>query len=74
MKTFTNAEVETAVAELWLGRSNKPDWAKYEQAVDMIFHSTLAAEERNLASMEALDAITRRGHFDPKNYFTEASK
>lgn len=74
MKTFKSYEVEAAIDELWVKRSIKADWLKYEQVVDMIFHSTLTAEGRNLASMEALDAVTRRGHFDPKNYFTAASK
>lgn len=70
MKTYTLLEIRNALEKQWNFKKGKIDWLVYEILIDMIYHSDLTAKQRNLASMEALDATTRRGHFDPKNYFT----
>ncbi len=71
---ITRNVIEDILHSHWKYRGIKLDWFKYENLIDAIYHSELSATDKNLASMEALDAFTKRGHFDPKNYLTQPEK
>lgn len=71
ISTYSSIHIAMSLKTQWASRKIKIDWAAYEILIDSIYHSELTETERNRASMEALDAFTKRGHFDPKNYFTQ---
>lgn len=70
-KTYTKFEIASNLVRLWYNKRIKLEWIEFEDSLIMIHHSELNHEQRNQATMEALDAFTKRGHFDPKNYFTQ---
>jgi hypothetical protein len=54
-----------------MGSHKKLDWLRFEQFLaDVLNSKSLDDNEKVRASKEALDSFTRRGHFDPEEYFS----
>ena len=62
-------DIRGQLDSMWAVKSHaKLDWLKFEQFLDDILNSQLSDAEKVCASKEALDAFTRRGHFNPDDY------
>lgn len=51
----------------WDSRSRATDWLGLEQILVDILKEPMSAEAKVVLSKEAIDAFTRRGHFDHTN-------
>jgi len=63
------------VRKAWLGNQRKMDWLGLENLLVRILRlgpGTISTEERLALLKEAIDAKTRRGHFDPGHEYLPA--
>lgn len=68
--SFANERaIRTALDEQWNRKSAKLDWLGLETFLVRVLNSDIDATDARRACREAIDAFTRRGHFDPDNYF-----
>ena len=66
------SHIEDILNALWARRSfQKLNWMEFEELSVEIMRSDMSDYEKVKASKELLDAFTRRGHFDPKDYLTK---
>jgi len=75
------SQIREMLDKQWANKSHsKIDWLQFEQQLDDILStkideaSELSASEVVRAAKELLDATTRRGHFDPDEYFPTLEK
>ena len=60
---------------LWARRAcAKLSWLEFETESASILNSDMSDYDKVRASKELLDAFTRRGHFDAKDYLTDPPK
>lgn len=60
------------IDEMWNSKRGIIDWLILEQFIADTLSSELNDKDKVAACKEALDAITRRGHFGPWDYFKRA--
>jgi hypothetical protein len=73
--TYMSLLVETTekrINEMWSARKGMIDWLHLEQFMSDVLSSELSDTDKVSACREALDAVTRRGHFDPSDYFKKS--
>lgn len=66
MKTLR--DFMSALDRQWHAKTIKIDWLSYEGFVVDVLKSDLSQEEKIALVKEALDAWTRRGHFNPREF------
>ena len=61
--------IRIELERLWALHSHKINWLSFEQALVDMLKADLHEADRLRAIKELIDATTRRGHFDPSEYY-----